>query len=112
MTTVKPFCPTCGEVELQSDKLKLEICSNYSQLSFYSFSCPRCLKTVRKPADDDTISLLVNDAGVHPTQWYMPAEALEPHQGMPISYDDVLDFALKIKHIGYVSAIAERSHGS
>jgi hypothetical protein len=107
MTTIKATCPTCGEVELTADDLKLMVC-NQSALSYYSFRCPRCVDEVRKPADDHIISLLVS-GGVRATHWSIPAEALELHDGPAISYDELLDFALAIERTEYLAALAEHA---
>ncbi len=79
MTTIKATCPTCGEVELTADDLTLMVCSQ-APLSYYAFRCPRCIEEIRKPADDHIISLLVS-GGVRATNWSIPAEALESHDG-------------------------------
>src|SRR5437868_8052419 len=100
MTTIKATCPTCGEVELTADDLTLMVCSQ-APLSYYAFRCPRCIEEVRKPADDHIISLLVS-GGVRATNWSIPAEALESHDGYSISYDELLDFALAIERTDYL----------
>jgi len=108
MTTIKATCPSCGEVELTADDLKLMVCNNQAPLSYYEFRCPRCIEDIRKPADDHIISLLVS-GGVHATSWSMPAEALETHYGPRISYDELLDFALSMERTDYVAALADHS---
>ena len=55
--------------------------------------CGTCRDEIRKPADDEVVTLLVS-GGVVAEQWLIPAEALEEHHGAAITYDDVLDFAL------------------
>ncbi|ABK52974.1 hypothetical protein Acel_1202 [Acidothermus cellulolyticus 11B] len=107
MTTIKATCPTCGEVELTPADLSLMVC-NQAVLSYYSFRCPRCIEEVRKPADDHIISLLVS-GGVRPIHWSVPAEALEPHRGPALSYDELLDFALALERSDYLAALAEHA---
>jgi len=92
MTTIKATCPTCGEVELTSPDVSLMVCPT-APLSYYSFTCPSCRDTIRKPADEHIVSLLVS-GGVHAETWVVPAEAFESHSGSAINYDDLLDFVL------------------
>jgi hypothetical protein len=107
MSTIKATCPTCGEVELVADDLALMVYDN-APLSYYSFRCPRCVEEVRKPADDHIISLLVS-GGVRATNRHVPSEAREQHAGPPISYDEILDFALAIGRADYLAASAEHA---
>ena len=94
MTTIKASCPTCGEVELTPADVSLVVCS-HAPLSYYSFACPSCSESVRKPADDHVVSLLMS-GGVHAEVWELPAEALETHSGPALTYDDLLDFAIEL----------------
>jgi hypothetical protein len=94
MTTIKASCPTCGEVELTSPDVALMVC-NHAALSYYAFECPSCTNEVRKPADEHVISLLLS-GGVPAQVWEVPAEALEPHPGAKLTYDDLLDFVLSL----------------
>ena len=107
MTTIKASCPTCGEVELTPADVSLIVCS-HAPLSYYCFSCPSCTDSVRKPADDHVVSLLVS-GGVSATVWEVPAEALEPHTGPVLTYDDLLDFAL---HLGTTDLLAAAAGAS
>lgn len=90
MTTIQVTCEMCGTVELKSPDIELCVC-NTAPLSYYRFTCPVCKDVVRKPADDHVISLLMS-GGVRAKVWAVPAEALEPHVGPPISWDDLLVF--------------------
>jgi len=104
VTTIKASCPTCGEVELTSDDIALRVC-NHAPLSSYSFVCPSCGDTVRKPADDHIVSLLMS-GGVRAEVWEVPAEALEPKPGPDLTYDDLLDFVL---HLGSDDLLSARA---
>ena len=53
--------------------------------------CGSCQDLIEKSADDEVVALL-SSAGV--LIEHVPGEAFEAHYGLPISYDDVLDFAL------------------
>ena len=57
--------------------------------SFYAFTCPTCTLTIRKPADERIVRLLLS-GGVEP----LPAGSPEPHPcpGAPrFTPDDLLD---------------------
>ena len=101
MTTIKASCPTCGEVELTPEDVRLMVCS-HQPLSYYAFCCPTCECEVRKPADDHVVSLLIS-GGVPAQVWDLPAEVLEVRAGPALSYDDLLDFAL---HLGTTDLLA------
>jgi hypothetical protein len=103
MTTIKTSCPVCGDVELTPTQMRLIVCSR-SDWSYYSFNCDTCRDEIRKPADDEVVSLLVS-GGVRAERWVIPAEALEEHMGAAISYDDVLDFALGLDTVDLVAAM-------
>jgi hypothetical protein len=59
---------------------------------------------VRKPADDEVVTLLVS-GGVVAENWVIPAEALEEHEGNAITYDDVLDFALSLDRVDLLASL-------
>jgi hypothetical protein len=107
MTTIKASCPTCGEVELTPADVALMVCS-HAPLSYYRFACPTCTDEVRKPADDHVVSLLVS-GGVPAQVWEVPAEALEPHPGPALSYDDLLDFALELGETDFLASLVDRT---
>lgn len=91
MTIIKATCPSCGDVELSRDQVRLVV-HPLAERSFYGFTCTRCGEGVRKPAGDEVVRLLTM-GGVVAERVVVPAEALERHVGPPISADDVLDFA-------------------
>lgn len=91
MTIIKASCPTCGDVELTTDQLRFVVHS-VPERSFYAFTCERCSERVTKPAGPDIIRLLTL-GGVKPERIDVPEEALEAHDGAPLTWDDVLDFA-------------------
>ena len=58
---------------------------------------------MRKPADDHVVSLLVS-GGVPAKVWELPARGARGQgTGPPLSYDDLLDFAL---HLGTTDLLA------
>ena len=103
MTTIKTSCPVCGDVELTPAQMRLVVCSR-SAWSYYAFSCTTCKDEIRKPADDEVVTLLVS-GGVVAEAWTIPAEAMEEHEGNVITYDDVLDFALTLDRVDLLAAM-------
>ena len=64
-------CPDCrGAFELAASALRLAIGAS-SRTTFYSFTCPDCGATVRKPAGERIVELLtgggVRTLRLHPT---------------------------------------------
>jgi hypothetical protein len=104
MTTIKASCPSCGDVELTPQQVRLVVCSVKSW-SYYAFTCTTCLEEIRKPAGRDVVALLIS-GGVVAEPWSVPAEVLEEHHGPTLSYDDVLDFALWLDTADLVAAAA------
>lgn len=90
MTTIKATCPSCGDVDLTTDDVRLRVCSN-PELSYYAFDCPECTDEVRKPADEQVVTVLIA-GGVVAEVWEVPEEFFEPHTGPALNYDDLLDF--------------------
>lgn len=95
MTTIKATCPGCGEVSLSAEDILLRI-GTTSVMNSYGFDCPDCGDFVEKPADERVVRLLLS-GGVMPVMNHVPAEALEVHDGPPISLDDVLSFHLLLQ---------------
>ncbi len=96
MTTIKATCPTCGEVGLTPQEVRLRVDRSGGPDSFYAFTCPTCRSVVRKPANDRVIRLLVS-GGVAVRGTDEPEEALprlpSPRRAGPaITRDDLLDF--------------------
>ncbi|NUP23272.1 MAG: hypothetical protein HOZ81_45885 [Streptomyces sp.] len=67
----KAGCPDCrGSFELRASALRLAIGAT-SRTTFYSFTCPDCGTSVRKPAGERIVELLtgggVSTLRLHPT---------------------------------------------
>lgn len=90
MATVRASCPSCGDVELTTREVKVQVCTATEE-GTYSFVCPSCRLIVNKPAETRVVDLLVS-AGVTVVNWDLPAELYEPKSGPAISYDDLLAF--------------------
>ena len=90
--------------------MTLRVCSAAPRSS-YSFRCPKCAEDVRKPADDHVVRLLLS-GGVAATVEEVPAELLEPHDGPPLTYDDLLDLGLHLARTDRLAAFAGARVGS
>lgn len=91
-TRIRATCPDCGEVELGVPDVTLRATCARDH-GFYGFICPSCTHPVNKPADERVVALLIG-GGVEPLRWDFPAELLEQHGGIPLTYDDILDLHL------------------
>lgn len=90
-------CPSCGNVELEPQQVELVVYPLARESwSYYSFTCPKCEEEVRKPANKAVRNILTL-GGVKEVRPAIPAEALQDHDGPPIGYDCLLDFALWLK---------------
>jgi hypothetical protein len=94
VATVRASCPGCGDVELTTREVQVQVCSATEE-GTYSFVCPSCRLIVNKPAEPRVIELLVS-AGVKVVSWDLPAELSEAKSGPPISYDDLLAFHFEL----------------
>jgi len=103
MAIVKASCPTCGDVEMTTADVAVQLCSTTNQGS-YSFRCPECRLIVSKPADARVVSLLAA-SGVRRSVWEMPAELEEAHTGAPITYDDLLEFHFQLQQVGWFERV-------
>ena len=90
MALIRATCSDCGDVELRSRDLRVRVCTD-NNASTYHFRCPVCRMIEARPAEEHVINVLLA-AGVHCTEWRLPAELSELHQGRSINHDDVLDF--------------------
>jgi hypothetical protein len=104
VTTIKATCPSCGDVQLVPEQVRLVVC-NVKDWSYYAFTCTGCHDEVRKPAGPDVVKLL-RTGGVVAEKWQVPAEVLEDRSGPGIDWDDVLDFALWLDGADNVAAAA------
>ena len=82
-------CPDCGDIELAADQLWLVRPS--AGEAHYDFFCTECGDLVRCVAGPSAVAFLAPLVAVE--EMDVPAEALEPKSGRPLTMDDVLDFA-------------------
>lgn len=99
VATIRASCPTCGDVELTSRDVSVQVCATNNQGS-YAFRCPECNIAVSKLAEQRIVDLLVS-SGVRLSVWSMPAELEEPRTGDPITYDDLLEFHYQLQQDGW-----------
>lgn len=109
MTTIRATCPTCGEVGLTPDEIELRVDERDTSASFYAFACPSCFGTVRKPADERVVRLLISGgvevlepAPVGPP----PRRLFERFDGPAITHDDILDFHALLETDGWFDELA------
>ncbi len=95
MTTIKATCPSCGEVGLAPEEIELRVDSSDAAASFYAFACPSCRDTIRKPADQRVVRLLMSGGvAVRPAEQPAPPRRrlAERFEGRALTHDDLLDF--------------------
>ena len=115
MTTIRATCPTCGEVGLTPEEIELRVDEGDAASSFYAFACPSCFGTVRKPADERVVRLLIS-GGVEVLEAQPvgpPPRRLSERFDFPrLTHDDLLDFHALLETPGWYdllcSTIRER----
>jgi hypothetical protein len=88
------LCPSCGVVDLASDQVWLVIASSADR-SHYRFRCSICEQSVSRYADETVVALLAELVAVEELE--IPAEAMESHDGPPLTPDDLLDLVLALE---------------
>jgi hypothetical protein len=105
VATIRASCPTCGDVELTSRDVSVQVCASNNQGS-YAFRCPSCAVAVSKLAEQRIVDLLVS-SGVRLSVWSLPAELDEPKDGEPLDYDDLLEFHRLLQEDGWFERLTE-----
>jgi len=90
MTLIRATCPTCADVELTTDDVRLRVCTDTSDRR-YVFECPRCL-TPRSAGIDEAGAELLVQAGVELIWWNLPEELTDDKDGPKLTHDDLLAF--------------------
>ncbi len=103
---IKATCPYCGDVDLTTQDVVLHECS-IGGLSYYTFDCTGCARSIRKPADAH-VSTLLRTGGVTVEYWSIPDEAAQAHHGPVLSVDDLLDFVIELSKTADLAAAARR----
>lgn len=113
MAIIRVSCPTCGEIELPSERIELvtvpglEIDRNNTH---YTFTCSFCDAVVRRPADRITATVLTS-GGVairpprHPVFVGRPGHPERPPGGPAFTRDDILDLHLLLEDDGWFAAL-------
>ena len=100
VATIRASCPTCGDIELTSRDVSVQVCASNNQGS-YAFRCPECSVAVSKLAEQRIVDLLVS-SGVRLSVWSLPAELDEQRSSEPpLCYDDLLEFHLLLQEDGW-----------
>jgi hypothetical protein len=105
VASIRATCPTCGDVDLTIEQVKVLVCSSTNAGS-YCFRCPTCTLAVSKPADNEVVDLLLG-AGVPLALWNLPAELAEEKTGPAITYDDVLEFHFQLQDDSWLASVVE-----
>lgn len=104
MTTIKALCNECGEVNLTSEDVVLNVYEGEDEnqtladMAYYEFICPDCETLVEKPASD-LIRFLLVSAECPVRIIHLPLELLETKSGPPITWDDLIDFHEQLEEL-------------
>ena len=92
MTEIIATCPVCGDIKLSVGDVRLTVADSWA---VYRFRCTQCYDDVTRPADEHLVSLLVSvDVAID----LVPTERSISKSAAAFTYDDLLDFALLLKH--------------
>lgn len=91
--TFEVHCPDCGVIQLDADQLWLVLAPS-PLVDHVAFHCPDCGALVRGPAHPDAVEMLCTLVAVEELE--VPAEALEPHDGEPLTVDDLIELMLEV----------------
>jgi hypothetical protein len=105
VATIRASCPTCDDVDLTTEDLTVVVCADTTKAS-YAFCCPSCRRRVVKEAEARIVDLLLA-AGVKKSVWALPAELYEPKLGLPITYDDLLEFHFLLERPDALQGLVE-----
>lgn len=97
MTTIRTTCHRCGDVELTTADLRLELGAE-SGVGNYRFDCPFCGAVQRRPANQRVVSILMA-TGV--------AYEILAIDG-PITEEEIASFANALDQENWMSKLAPR----
>jgi hypothetical protein len=98
VTEVRRFaalCPTCGDLDISAEQMWL-VLTDCPGRDHYFFHCPGCDQNVRRRAHSITVGVLEKLVPVEHIQ--IPSEALESHEGEPLTMDDLIDLMLALEN--------------
>ena len=97
MTTIRTTCHRCGDVELTTTDIRLELGAE-SGVGNYRFDCPFCGAVQRRPANERVVSILMA-TGVE-----YEIIALDS----PITEDEISEFVDALEQENWISKLAPR----
>jgi predicted RNA-binding Zn-ribbon protein involved in translation (DUF1610 family) len=119
MTRIRATCPDCGDVDLTPEQMLVQVEHDAVELvgdgSHYRFLCPGCDVTVRKPADDRIVQLLITggvrlevaDPLVITAVDGRPPHPEMPPDGPPLTSDDLLHLHQVLQRADWFSELCE-----
>lgn len=119
MAIIRVSCPTCGQIELPSDRIEL-VCVPGRPVdrttSHYVFACSLCGDVVRRPADRLTATVLTS-AGVtvrapRHSVFGSRQHPEDPPDGPALTFDDVLDLHLLLEDDNWFEELLSAHHRS
>lgn len=97
MTTIRTTCTRCGDVELTTSDIGLELTSEGSTGN-YRFECPFCGVVQRRPANDRVVSILLATG--------VSYEVVST--GGPITEDEIASFASALDDEGWFAELVSQ----
>ena len=94
MTTIRTTCDLCGDVELTTSDIRLEL-APAATTGNYRFVCPFCTQVQRRPANTRVVSILLA-TGVE-------YEIIDPSS--PITEEEISAFVTALDHEDWYSQI-------
>ena len=86
-------CPSCGDLDVVAEQMWL-VLTDCPERDHYVFHCPGCGEHVRRRAHVVMVRFLERLVPVERLQ--IPAEAMEPREGAPLTTDDLIDLMLAL----------------
>lgn len=94
MTTIRTTCDRCGDVELTTSDLALELAPS-ATTGAYRFECPFCTMMQRRPANNRVVSILLATGVAY--------EIIDPVG--PITDEEIDAFAAALDRVDWYSEI-------
>jgi len=94
---IEAQCHWCGAVSLSPGDLRCAVDPKSVGAGLCEFACPICDRLAIVPSTQARIEALSNQ-GAREITGMAPFEILEPHAGVALSLDDLLDLHLALDH--------------
>ena len=101
MRKLQAFCITCGPVDLEGPKIRVEEAVQLGW-AIYHFDCARCGTSYTRDPDRNLLALLA-ESGAQFETVSAPLEFLEPKPWPPLNVDDLITFGLALGAGNYVA---------